>query len=40
MGKALKIMSLVLLSIAIVMGGAADADAKKKKKILGFQAKS
>ena len=32
MGKTLKIMSLILLSVAIVMGGAGDADAKKKKK--------
>jgi len=32
MGKTLKIVSLFILSIAIVMGGAVSADAKKKKK--------
>ena len=32
MGKTLKIVSFFILSIAIVMGGAESADAKKKKK--------
>ena len=31
MGKTLKILSLLVLSIAIVMGGAVDSEAKKKK---------
>jgi len=32
MGKTLKVLSLLLLSLAIVMGGAIDSEAKKKKK--------
>ena len=32
MGKTLKVLSLMLLSLAIVMGGAIDSEAKKKKK--------
>ncbi|MBT3517517.1 MAG: cytochrome C-554, partial [Nitrospina sp.] len=32
MGKTLKIVSFFILSIAIIMGGAESADAKKKKK--------
>jgi uncharacterized Zn ribbon protein len=32
MGKTLKVLSLILLSLAIVMGGAIDSEAKKKKK--------
>jgi hypothetical protein len=32
MGKTLKVLSLLLLCLAIVMGGAIDSEAKKKKK--------
>ena len=31
MGKTLKILSLLVLTIAFVMGGAVDSEAKKKK---------